>query len=131
MSITTKVSAIRMGDTFPDGIWEGERVTGLTTREDGLVVTVTTASGRVFWAPAKASVSVDRITGYRTNTDGTQTLAWEEREDGMVVCDHRPDRACDSCVEADSRLAIAADGSVVHAYWPANHVREGRTVRFS
>lgn len=69
------------------------------------------------------------ITGYRTNTDHTQTLAWEERADGTVICDHQPERACLDCLEADERLG-AFVGGVRVVNWPAYMQREGRTVRF-
>lgn len=69
------------------------------------------------------------ITGYRTNEDYTETLAWTEQPDGSVICDHDPARACDNCIEADSRLRRRGSRVVV-AHWPANAIREGRTVRY-
>lgn len=69
------------------------------------------------------------ITGYRTNTDYTETLAWFEQADGSVICDHNHAVACGACVEADSRLAHRGSRVVV-ANWPANAVREGRAVRY-
>jgi hypothetical protein len=44
------------------------------------------------------------IYGYRTNEDGTETLAWRVGPDGYVMCDHADDGCCADCVGADERL---------------------------
>lgn len=47
------------------------------------------------------------ITGYRTNEDGTETLAWSVKDDGTVVCIHDSVHVCRPCRDADERIANA------------------------
>lgn len=45
--------------------------------------------------------------GYRTNEDGTETLAWSVTDAGRVICIHNEQRVCGHCLEADERAVRA------------------------
>ena len=45
-----------------------------------------------------------KITGYRTNQDHTETLAYDVAEDGTVTCVHEVGGCCKPCFNADHRL---------------------------
>lgn len=73
-------------------------------------------------------MNLTQITGYRTNEDYSQTLAWTIREaDGLVECVHTAPECCARCVKADRRLFRNYDGQVVARFnsWDAV---DGRTV---
>lgn len=53
------------------------------------------------------------VTGYRTNEDGTETLAWQVRGDGLVECAHDAPNCCTACFEADHRLFRNYMGDVI------------------
>jgi len=76
------------------------------------------------------AIDLTTITGYRTNEDGTQTLAWQPREDGTVECVHEAPNCCVGCFEADERLFRNIEGDVIVGQWPDVAVRDGRTVTF-
>ena len=54
-----------------------------------------------------------QITGYRTNEDNSQTLAWDIRPDGTVECVHAAPDCCKNCVKADQRLFANYNGLVI------------------
>jgi hypothetical protein len=59
-------------------------------------------------------MDLTNITGYRTNEDGTETLAYFVDERGFVThCAHDDRNICIGCFEADSRLYRNINGSVV------------------
>jgi hypothetical protein len=53
------------------------------------------------------------ITGYRTNRDGSETLAYETREGGFVACVHDDPNCCIGCFEHDHRLFRNFLGDVI------------------
>lgn len=59
------------------------------------------------------SADLQDITGYRTNRDGTETLAYEVGEDGTVSCVHDAPDCCVPCFEADARLFRNYLGDVI------------------
>lgn len=71
------------------------------------------------------------VTGYRTNEDGTQTLAWEVGADGFVTCAHAEEEGCCiPCFEADERLfRRASDGETIARFRPFERV-SGRVVTY-
>jgi hypothetical protein len=69
------------------------------------------------------------ITGYRSNEDGTETLAWEITTDGNVRCDHDTNGCCTACYKADSRLYRRDADHRTIAVFRRGEIVEGRTVR--
>jgi hypothetical protein len=59
-------------------------------------------------------MNLQDITGYRTNEDYTETLAYFVDGRGFVThCAHNDRRVCRPCFEADQRLYRNCDGRVV------------------
>lgn len=60
------------------------------------------------------TIDLMNITGYRTNEDGTETLAYFVDQWGYVThCAHDARRICQQCFDADSRLYKNTAGVVI------------------